>query len=188
MPNDNTLRPFEGRPVIGTQIAVTNAGDGLSESLNVEPEELPLGITVYVVLECEVTQVRYREVKDTEALIRSHTLKAGTGTIVDAGLVQDVLADQAARNLRHREEKQGVQRLPIDDPDDDDPDDDGDDIGTCDRCGKTKTELEPFDDRLLCGECLDDSRHPSAAANADAVVRDIVAKTRKPSKPRGQAG
>jgi hypothetical protein len=109
------LSPFEGRDVITTRIAITNAGDGLSEALAVEPNEMHLGETVYVVLECEVAKIRHDPVKDTDGLARVHTLKAGTGTIVDAGLVQDVIADQARRNQLAREQAEGVQRLDLDD-------------------------------------------------------------------------
>lgn len=110
---DNALRPFEGHNVIASRIAVTNAGDGLSEAMSVEPEELPIGTKVNVVLECEVSRVQYVPVKDTDAFARVHTLKAGTGTIVDAGLVADLIADQEKRNQLAREARDGVQRLPI---------------------------------------------------------------------------
>lgn len=173
MPAENALRPFEGRPVIGAKIAVTNAGDGLSESLNVDPEELPLGTTIYVVLKTEVTQVRYLEVKDTDALVRHHTLRAGEGTIVDAGLVKDVLEDQAKRNRQARDEREGVQHLPLED----DQDEPVVESGPCDRCGKDR-ELTAWDDRQLCQDCITDTSTPSAAATAESVVRDIASKAR----------
>jgi hypothetical protein len=108
------LSPFEGRDVITTRIAITNAGDGLYDALAVEPNEMHLGETVYVVLQCEVAKIRHDPVKDTDGLARVHTLKAGTGTIVDAGLVQDVIADQARRNQLERNTAGAIIAVPRD--------------------------------------------------------------------------
>lgn len=99
MANVSQLTPFDGLPVVRTTIAVTNAGDGLSDALGIDPQEFHHGQTVYVVLECEVTKVAHVPVdKDTPGiLIRQHTLRAGTGTIVDADLVEEQVQRQAER-------------------------------------------------------------------------------------------
>jgi hypothetical protein len=104
------LTPFEGRDVIATKVAITRAGDGLSKAMEVEPDELDLGTTVVVVLECEVDKVRFEPVADTEALTRIHTLKAGTATIVESKVVAKALDDQR----RRIEQAKGVERLPMD--------------------------------------------------------------------------
>lgn len=101
------LHSFEGREVIATRVAVTNAGDGLSEAMTIDPEELALGSTVYVVLECETTRIGYEPVKDTGTLLRKHTLRAGTATLVDGALVSEVLDQQRVRI----EQAKGVERL-----------------------------------------------------------------------------
>lgn len=101
------LAKFEGREVIGTQIAITNAGDGLSKAMSIEPEQLKLGETVYIVLEATVSKITMQEVKDTRSLLRVQTLKAGTATLVDEELVSEVLEEQRVK----LEEAEGVVRL-----------------------------------------------------------------------------
>lgn len=101
------LHRFEGRDVIGTRIAVTNAGDGLSQALAIEPVELTIGQKVTIVLECEVGQVSFAPVKDTNALHRVQKLKAGTATIIDSSLVQEALDAQRIKI----EEANGLYRL-----------------------------------------------------------------------------
>ncbi len=102
-----TLHKFEGREVIGTKVKITGAGDGLSQALAIDPTELSLGETVYVVLECTVDKVIHERVKDTEALTRVQSLKAGTATLVDKDLVDAKLEAQRVRI----EEAKGVSRL-----------------------------------------------------------------------------
>jgi hypothetical protein len=111
-----TMQTFEGRDVIASSVAITNAGDGLSKALQVEPGELRLGDKVFIVLEAEVTKVRYEEVKDTDTLRRVHTCRTDTATFVDEELVAQVLDEQR----RKIEKAQGVERLPINDDTDDD--------------------------------------------------------------------
>lgn len=104
------LGKFEGRSVSGTTIAITNAGDGLSKALAVEPRVLNQHDEVYVVLKTKVDRIAFIDSKDDpeKACIRVHTLKAGEATIVDEALVAEVLADQR----RRLEEAEGVYRLP----------------------------------------------------------------------------
>jgi len=105
------LSQFEGRDVLQATIKVTNAGDGLSEALGIEPVEYHLGETVYLVIEAEVSRVNYEEIKDTGALKRVHTFRAGHATMVEGQLVAKVLEDQRIA----LEKAKGVERLPMDD-------------------------------------------------------------------------
>ena len=107
------LHRFENREVVGTRIAITRAGDGLSKALAIEPEELSLGQTVYVVLECVVSKIAYEPVSDTDALTRIQTLQAGAATTVDRDLVAEVLDDQK----RRIEQAQGIERLDFEEGD-----------------------------------------------------------------------
>lgn len=109
----SALSPFDGRAVIRTQIAVTNAGDGLSNALKIEPREFRHGEVVYVVLECEVSKVGFVPVAaDVEELSRVHTFKAQGATIVDAAVVRAHLDEQAERIRLAHEQSQGIVRLP----------------------------------------------------------------------------
>ena len=106
------LGTFDGKDVLRTAISVTNAGDGLSEAMKVDPTLLHLDDKVYVVLECQVAKVRFDPIKDTDAVSRVHVLRAGTATMVDADLVQQQLTEQAERILLAKEAEAGIQRLP----------------------------------------------------------------------------
>jgi hypothetical protein len=110
------LEPFEGRPVIGSKVAITKAGDGLSDALSVDPGAFDLGAQVYVVLKCDVQKVRYSEVKDTDSLIREHTFAAEAATIVDAELVADLVAQQVEYTRKRKEEAAGIQSLDFEQP------------------------------------------------------------------------
>lgn len=114
------LNTFDGKDVVTTSVQITNAGNGLSSALTVEPTEFHHGDIVCVVLRCEVTKVGFVPVKDTDRLARVHTLRAGDATIVDETMVKEVLDAQR----RKIEAAQGIQRLPgVDsDPDLDDAD------------------------------------------------------------------
>lgn len=110
------LNPFEGLDVLQASIKVTNAGDGLSDALAVDPVEYHLGQTVHVVLECVVAKVDYQQLNGVEALRRVHSLKAGTATVVSAALVKDVLDAQRLAIEKAR----GIERLDFDGEDGDD--------------------------------------------------------------------
>lgn len=104
------LSKFENRDVLQAAIKVTNAGDGLSQALAIEPVEYHLGDTVYLVIEAEVSKVNYEELRDTGALKRVHTFKAGTATLVEGQLVAKVLEEQKLAI----EKAKGIERLPLD--------------------------------------------------------------------------
>lgn len=108
------LGNFSGRNVIKTAVAITNAGDGLSQAMKIEPELLELGEKRYVVLECEVAKIRFEEVAGTEALARVHVLRAGTATLIDGEVVREAIDVQREKIDRAREAEAGVQRLPTD--------------------------------------------------------------------------
>lgn len=112
--NDGSkLEGYKGRDVLRTTIAIRNAGDGLSEAMAIDPEELPIGSTVYVVLECEVDKHTHAPIKEApDCLTLKQVLKAGTATLVDASLVSQMLDEQADKITRAKEAAAGVSRLP----------------------------------------------------------------------------
>lgn len=112
---------FEGRDVVGTRVAITNAGDGLSKAMTIEPRELHIGDTVFIVLEGEVTKVTHHRVKDTDVLNRVQVIRAGVATLVDQDLVKGVLDAQRLAI----EKAAGIERLDFEgtgEPGDDEPD------------------------------------------------------------------
>lgn len=120
---ESKLTPFDDREVVKATIAVTNAGDGLSDALAVDPREFHHGETVFVVLETSVAKVNMVP-EDSKALagalIRQHTLKAGRATIISGDVVRDMLDEQQARIERHK----GIMQLPLEDGPTPEPDED----------------------------------------------------------------
>jgi len=118
----DALGTFDGRQVVTTSVQITNAGDGLSAALTIDPQLMHHGQIVTIVLECEVTKVGFVPVKDTDVLNRVHTMRAGIATLVDPQLVRSVLAAQRKKI----DEARGIQTIPgIDgpiDPENDIPD------------------------------------------------------------------
>lgn len=126
------LEKFEGRSVTGASVRITNAGDGLSDAMELDPELLAHGSTVWFVIRGEVTQVNYRNAgKGSEGeLVRVHTVAAREVARVNGAAVSDLLDSEATRiaelraaeeerraieeeeRLRAEEEAAGVQRLP----------------------------------------------------------------------------
>lgn len=109
------LQSFDGIAVLGVGVALTNAGDGLSAALKVDPQEFHHGETIHLVIEAEVTKVRFDPVDkdDPQAgLRRVHIMRAGTAAIVDEALVADALRVQKLRLEAAADAEAGVQRIP----------------------------------------------------------------------------
>lgn len=116
-----TLEDFEGKEVLSSGVEMPGASGGLNKALVVDDIEWHHKDKGVLVIEYEVTKVRFDPVKDTNGLQRIHVLKVTNASQVDTDLVADLLAEQAKRV----EESQGVHRLPYTDPDEaDDPGDD----------------------------------------------------------------
>ena len=102
------LGTFDGALVLATSIKVTNAGDGLSAALAVDPTLMHLGQKVCVVLECEVADITFSPIpKAAGTVVRVHKLRAGDAAIVAEDLVSDALNEQR----RRIEASKGVERL-----------------------------------------------------------------------------
>lgn len=92
------LGKHDGKEIVGCAIKVTNAGDGLSKAMEVEPEIIRDGTRVFIVLEGVVDGEQYKNVKNsTNKQIRIHTVVAGTATLVDREFAEEVLDKQAAK-------------------------------------------------------------------------------------------
>lgn len=110
-PRDH-LGEFEGRDILRTTVAITQAGDGLSEALAVAPSAHGIGDTVYVLMACTVADVRFLPADKDDpdmGLVRRHTLRAGTATLVDRETAQPLIVDQR----RRIDEARGTPQLPI---------------------------------------------------------------------------
>jgi hypothetical protein len=96
---------FDGDPVLGMGIEIRNAGGGLNEALKVDPVRHSHREKVYVVLECEMTQLTHKWDADDESWKRIEVFRAVNQAFVTRDLVQaalnnyaEHLADVRARN------------------------------------------------------------------------------------------
>lgn len=104
---------FEGLPVMATTAKITNTGDGLSTSMAIDNRIIHKGQRVYVVLECDCTDVQFPSTKEDAAkLVRKQVLKAGVATIVAEELVLEVVNKQRELNQLAAEKAAGITRLP----------------------------------------------------------------------------
>jgi hypothetical protein len=107
------LTDFEGKAVRRSVIKVTNAGDGLSESLKLDPVEYHQGERGVLIIEGVFTRVGFSPIDRDEPegdQERVHTFKATAGKMIDRGVVAEIM-DEHARRL---EEAKGLQKLPGD--------------------------------------------------------------------------
>ncbi|WP_375490255.1 hypothetical protein [uncultured Jatrophihabitans sp.] len=101
-----TLPDFESETVARASVKITNAGDGLSEALKVDPIALHMNDVVYYVLRGEVTQINHRTDRDDE-IVRVHTVKADQISPIDAGAAQKFLQAYAEETERKKAEIAG---------------------------------------------------------------------------------
>lgn len=115
----SALPDYGGKTVTRTAIKITNAGDGLSQGLAIEPQVLGLGEVHYVVLECVVDSHEHDRLmaqgNDTGLLVLNQVLKAGTGTLIDADVVREAIKEQAERIERAKDAAAGRAKLPYPD-------------------------------------------------------------------------
>jgi hypothetical protein len=106
-----TMTEFQGRTITKHTAAVKRAGDGLSQSLKIEPAELAQGQTVYLVVEATVGKIEFIPIGDLEEE-RKVNLDAVAATLIDSDVVRDTLASMKERIQLEKEKQAGVGRLP----------------------------------------------------------------------------
>lgn len=105
--DQDDLGTFDGFTVDMVRMKVTKAGDGLSKSLaaNGENGVHRKGERVAIVLEGVIGTVSFPPDKEhDDRVIRLEELVTETITIVEHGLVADIIDDQRQRNDAHAEE------------------------------------------------------------------------------------
>ena len=101
-----TLSRFEGRDVLASTIKVTNAGDGLSAALSVDPHEFAQHERIYVVLETDVSKVTYEDMPGVDgASRRVHVLKTIHASVVEGQAVAELLAETKRLLAQRREDE-----------------------------------------------------------------------------------
>ena len=111
---------FDGRAVTDRRVKITNAGDGLSKALHIDPIGITMGETIFVVLQCEALTVAFEPQKDDDSSVtRVQTLRAGTACLVDESLVGELIAQQREKNRIAEERARGIVGLFAQDSDED---------------------------------------------------------------------
>jgi hypothetical protein len=110
------VKQFEGKEVIGSKLIVTKAGDGLSDSLRIDPIAYPLGARVRVVIEGTIGKVNHVPVKSKgeslDVLVREHTLVTEVATIVkDSSRTVTALLEDAVELAANAREMDGQTSL-----------------------------------------------------------------------------
>jgi hypothetical protein len=105
-----TLPDYEGLPVRRVAMKITNAGDGLSDSLKLEPILLHHNDEVFVVLRGFVVDVQHppadkSEPGEIDAVVKTYKVKAAEIAIVEHGDVDALLE----RNRERLGEKRKLQ-------------------------------------------------------------------------------
>lgn len=93
MPDTHSI-PFGGQEVASMSVKVTNAGDGLTEALRIDPVDLKFGQRVYQVIEGFVVkaEVEPENHLDPQGKVKvKYVIKAGTSTLVDEGTVVEAI-------------------------------------------------------------------------------------------------
>ena len=109
---------YEDRPIIGVKAIVRKTGDGLSESVKVDPAmalDIAVGDEGFIVFEYKCVDVHHpaedRKNPADGGVYRVPVLDAGTSTFMDAEVVAQAIRDQREKNERFREEQRGQHRL-----------------------------------------------------------------------------
>lgn len=121
-PADLTME-IDGHAVDGRTIKVTNAGDGLSESMKIKPHGLQIGDEGYLLMSFKVVGSNFKpkDKKDADGdYVREDVFKAGTALVVTDNVSIKKLIDKqtaavAELRLQQKEEKEGLKRIPFDD-------------------------------------------------------------------------
>jgi hypothetical protein len=111
MADNSKLSPYQGKDVLRTSISIRGAGDGLSEAMGIDPQELAIGAKGVLVLEFVVEGHKHKPIKDTNALSLEQILRAGTATLIDPDVVKAALDAQREKIDAAREAASGQARM-----------------------------------------------------------------------------
>lgn len=105
----DALPGFEGATVTTAAVKITNAGDGLSEALEVEPKALHLGDEVSYVIRGTVAQVAHKTINGK--VTRVQTVKATEVAELPENIAEGLIEQAAERISKLRDEKSGQTRI-----------------------------------------------------------------------------
>ena len=96
----SALEMYDGREVIGCAIALTGAGDGLSEAMKVAPRKYRIGDRVVIIMEAEVKAAKHEPAvkDDLDGPLRLvAVMRAKSATITEDASVTALLDEHKKR-------------------------------------------------------------------------------------------
>lgn len=105
------LGTYQDEPVLKTTIKLTKAGDGLSKSLAIAPQLLPIGSKGMLLVAYEVVAHNHKHIKDVEAFEVTQTLEAQIVTVVDDRSSERKIERQRRALEKAEQARKGVERL-----------------------------------------------------------------------------
>lgn len=111
------LTEYRGREVRKTKVTITNAGDGLSEALGIEPQEFEQGDEVFVLLRTVVGSHKLEVMKGYDPdegdapLVLVQQLRAQDATVVTKEFADRHIKAQRVKIQRAKDEAEGKGRL-----------------------------------------------------------------------------
>lgn len=100
------LHDFEGREIHRATVKITAAGDGLSEALAIDPEEIELDEARSYVLQGRCVRVSI-ETDKNGVTSRVHTIKTFGISPIDADVAGKAIAEHAEQTARRKAEIDG---------------------------------------------------------------------------------
>lgn len=132
---------YEGLPVTATQAKITKTGDGLSQSMAMNPMHVPSESKVMVLVYGKATHHDHTRVTEgtgksksvIDEFVETVTLEAEGALLIDPDMVSDIVMEHQKRVVearaqaeRERREAKGEFELPLPSEPEDEPEPDGD--------------------------------------------------------------
>lgn len=159
---EQRLPSFENNPVAKATVRITKAGDGLSESMKLDPQPLHYGEEVFFVLRGRVRQINHRPLStdDGDFMVRQHTVEAEEIVLVAPDQVEQFFVSERTRLKRLQDQAEARAPLPGIDNDEAPPIEDV--AGKSNIFGGTFDERGPIDD----GQAQKPARRPRKGSEA----------------------
>lgn len=107
----SVLGEYRGKPITSISIAIRNAGDGLSKSLEIAPKIVEGGDRLAVLLDGDVTHHDYEYLPKTDSYELKLVMKTETALVVDDAGSAKKLRVMRDKIDKHESAKKGQDRL-----------------------------------------------------------------------------
>jgi hypothetical protein len=109
------LGEHDGLPITQSSAQITNAGDGLSESLAMSAVHIPVESEVVIVLTAKVKRHSYERVVGAEKSVKDEfvevtTYRTDAAFMIDPDLLEEAIAKHMERRAAHRSELERLRK------------------------------------------------------------------------------